>query len=157
MMRRNLIALAAAGIVFGTPSMPANAQVFIDPDSPTAKEYAIPLEGARQDAASGSGDDLPIEQGERSAPLFGEGVEAQKESAKSTRRNGISSARQNGGSSSSGIESDGTGTTSAGAGRSFVATVPQGGFSETATIGAVAFSVLLLGGVVGSIVRRRDI
>jgi outer membrane murein-binding lipoprotein Lpp len=37
-----------------------------------------------------------------------------------------------------------------------VATVPQGGFSDTLTIGAVALSVLLLGGVIGSIARRRS-
>ena len=36
------------------------------------------------------------------------------------------------------------------------ASVPDGGLGSSAVIGAVALSVLLLGGVIGSIARRRS-
>ena len=51
---------------------PAWAQedgVFVDPDSPAAKEYALPLEQARREAGGGSQG-----AGADAAPLFGEGV-----------------------------------------------------------------------------------
>jgi hypothetical protein len=44
----------------------------VDPDSPSGSEYQIPLEGARDDAAPGGS--KPKRPGERSAPLFGEGL-----------------------------------------------------------------------------------
>ena len=49
---------------------PARAQeegVFVDPDSPAGKEYAIPFEAARRGVA-------PERDGRTSPPLFGEGV-----------------------------------------------------------------------------------
>jgi hypothetical protein len=47
--------------------------VFFDPDSPAGKEYALPLDQARDEAAGVGKSDGPA--GER-APLFGEGVSA---------------------------------------------------------------------------------
>jgi hypothetical protein len=58
---------------------PAAAQeggVFVDPDSPAGKEYAIPLEEARRQAAGGGGDGPSSGQ-----PLFGEGIERAEGSA----------------------------------------------------------------------------
>jgi hypothetical protein len=50
----------------------ANAKgVFFDPDSPAGKEYALPLDQARDEAAGVGKSDGPA--GEK-APLFGEGV-----------------------------------------------------------------------------------
>jgi|SRR5829696_7351368 len=51
---------------------PAAAQedgVFVDPDSPAGKEYAIPLDEARREAAGGGG------AGRAGQPLFGAGIE----------------------------------------------------------------------------------
>jgi hypothetical protein len=52
----------------------AHAQVFIDPDSPTGKEYEIPFEAVRRGAQPGSDPSAPIAQGERNAAPFGEGI-----------------------------------------------------------------------------------
>jgi hypothetical protein len=48
--------------------------VTIDPDSPSAREYEIPLESARRDAEPGRDRRTPVQQGERGAPLFGAGI-----------------------------------------------------------------------------------
>jgi hypothetical protein len=67
-------ACAAAGLAcFAGPAGSAVAQgseVFVDPDSPAGKEYALPLEAARQDAARGS----PRRTGSERAPPFGAGI-----------------------------------------------------------------------------------
>ncbi|HXR29817.1 MAG TPA: hypothetical protein VN752_01585 [Solirubrobacterales bacterium] len=49
----------------------AKEEVFFDPDSPAGKEYALPLDQARDEAAGVGKSDGPA--GEK-APLFGEGV-----------------------------------------------------------------------------------
>ena len=72
------LALAAIGLGSGT----AHAQdVFIDPDSPSGKEYAIPLESARRGADPGREPGAKVVQGQRSSPLFGAGVTARSASA----------------------------------------------------------------------------
>ena len=48
--------------------------VEIDPDSPSGREYDIPLESARRDAQPGREHGAPVEQGERESPLFGAGI-----------------------------------------------------------------------------------
>ena len=69
---------AVIAFLIGLLALPAAAQaqgrgVFVDPESPAGKEYAIPLEEARRQAApgvesrSGGGDAGP--------PLFGYGIE----------------------------------------------------------------------------------
>jgi hypothetical protein len=68
-----LAALAAfVPAAFATPAVAQDDEVFIDPDSPTGREYEIPLERARRDASSAtpSGDYRA-----RTAPLFGEGID----------------------------------------------------------------------------------
>jgi hypothetical protein len=69
--RAALVAL----VVFAGTAEPVSAQVFIDPDSPTAKEYEIPLESVRRGAQPGTDPSAPISQGERSAAPFGEGID----------------------------------------------------------------------------------
>ena len=159
--KRKLIVLAASGVALAAPLDPAAAQVFVDPGSPSGKEYAIPLEEARREASTGGGD-FPVEQGERSAPLFGEGVGEESAGAGDGANRGgdgtppasggekqRGSAGQGGGSDGGGVEQALRGTNTVGA------AVPQGGAGSAATIGIVALSVLLLGGVIGSIARRR--
>jgi hypothetical protein len=68
---QRLIPLIAALLAVSLPAV-ATAQddgVTVDPDSPTGKEYAIPLERARQEAAGARGSGAET-------PLFGEGVSA---------------------------------------------------------------------------------
>ncbi len=157
MMRRKLIALTAAGIALGTTA-PADAQVFVDPGSPSGKEYGIPLEDARREASEGGNDEL-VPQGDRSAPIFGEGVGPDKPEDAGKKEAGDDNPGP-GGSEGQGddtIKDAGGGDVgSIDSSRTVVATVPQGGFSDTLTIGAVTLSVLLLGGVIGSIARRRS-
>jgi hypothetical protein len=163
MEARKLIVLTAAAFALGVPADPAGAQVFVDPGSPSAKEYAIPLEDARREASGGSDD--PVVQGERSAPIFGEGVgddSSPGSGAGGTTDEPSSSGGNTGGGSDrpgdsgSGSQKSGQAATAVAATRPVGATIPQGGLGSTATIGALALSVLLLGGVIGSIARRRS-
>jgi hypothetical protein len=152
MTRRRLI--AAAAVVAAVPAAPAGAQVHVDHDSPTGKEYAIPLESARREASSGANGstDIQSQTGDATtsapAPLFGQGI---GDSPKASHRGGQPTSR--GKRSTSG----GATVDTAIAGTHTVrATVPGGDAKSTLTIGALALSVLLLGGVIGSIARRRQ-
>lgn len=143
-LRRTLILLSLAVALPVTPAA-AQSGVVIDDDSPTGKEYAIPLEAARRDAAGQTSGGTP---GSAStAPLFGEGVGDSGKDAK-----GGSRPKASGGASQ---QSSHTESATVQAGRTAAATVPEGGIGSTLTIVAVALSVLLLGGVIGSIARRR--
>ena len=66
--------LVAVGVALSAPSAFAQEEgVTLDPGSPTAKEYALPIEQARRDAG-GEGGRATTQAGERAVPLFGEGV-----------------------------------------------------------------------------------
>lgn len=69
--RRTVLPLACLVMASFVP--PAQAQVFVDPDSPTGREYDIPLERARRDASSTPSSGEPYRS--RTAPLFGEGID----------------------------------------------------------------------------------
>jgi hypothetical protein len=73
-----------AAVVFAVGAPHAGAQepepgVTIDPDSPSSREYDIPLENARRNAQPGRDRDTPVPQGQRVAPLFGEGISSPDE------------------------------------------------------------------------------
>ena len=74
-MRRALLTSTLIAL-FACPAAHAQKGVTVDPDSPAAKEYALPVEAARQ-AATGrkrpAGRSQPQAAAEP-APLFGEGV-----------------------------------------------------------------------------------
>ncbi len=66
-----LLAIAVVLALLVPSQQRASAKgVFFDPDSPAGKEYALPLDQAREEAAGGKSDGPA---GKR-APLFGEGV-----------------------------------------------------------------------------------
>src|SRR4029078_6878430 len=68
-------ALGLAGLTFALGTAPAVAQepvVFIDPGSPSAKEYALPFESERRQADPGTPQGAAIPQGQRVSPAFGE-------------------------------------------------------------------------------------
>jgi hypothetical protein len=70
--RLNLKRLALIALLLAVAAPPVAAQqdgVFVDPDSPAGKEYAVPIDQARGEAAGG-GEAAPGEE-----PLFGEGIE----------------------------------------------------------------------------------
>lgn len=66
-----LLAGAVALALLIPPQQRAMAKgVFFDPDSPAGKEYALPLDQAREEAVGGKSDGPAG----KKAPLFGEGV-----------------------------------------------------------------------------------
>jgi hypothetical protein len=89
--------LVLVALVFLVAAPPAAAQedgVFVDPESPAGKEYAVPIDQARGEAAGG---------GNRSAgeePLFGEGIEragaspGNEESGEGARRKGQAASKR---------------------------------------------------------------
>ncbi len=154
--RRTLITLAVAAV--GLPAGSASAQdgVVVDPSSPSGKEYAIPLDAARRDAAPGgqnSGGDS------QSAPLFGEGVgdsQADETIAAGSKPRSEGESRQRKSRSEGTPEPEAkTAEPKLRPARPVAAALPDGDASSTLTVVAVALSVLLLGGVIGSIARRR--
>lgn len=69
-----MLLIASAAIFFGLGTgVAAAAEVHFDPDGPAAKEYALPLDQAREEGAGAGESDGPA--GEK-APLFGAGVAA---------------------------------------------------------------------------------
>lgn len=160
-MRRTLMSL----LLIVAAAAPASAQtgVVVDPDSPPGKEYAIPLESVREGAAPsgpqsdgaatkaplfgvGVGDDEPVVRADSSPQPDGGGT-----TQRATRRPGSATGAGDGSAAAEGSESQ-----SVRGGRPVAAAVPEGGTGSTLTIAAVALSVLLLGGVIGSIARRRS-
>lgn len=157
MALRRLIPLAAVlavALTFAAPAGARSGAVTVDPDSPSGKEYAIPLESARRAATKGT-DDGPgsASQGQRSAPLFGEGVGGAPAGGGSKPGSSHAQLPQR---TSRRSAAGAAGRDAVAGARPVRATVPAGGAGSVLTIGAVAVSVLLLGAVLGSIARRRS-
>ena len=164
-MRRALLITAAIWL----SAAPAMAQqddgVFVDPDSPTAKEYAIPLDAARRQASGGN----PSPSGGGAAtpaPRFGEGVgDEQAATGASGGGNGGStggSASGSGNATGSGTENgSGSSTSSTGSGRppSVAASRPGapsgGGVGTTLMVIGGGAGLLLVGAGAGYALRRR--
>jgi len=163
-MSRLRVVLPATILLSLATAAPAVAQdegVTIDPNSPSAKEYAIPLENERRQADPTQAAGGRIQQGSRSSPLFGEGIEP-------TGRDGTTQG--GGGAAASGSGTAGTtardGRTSPGKSvtQATAAEVlrarsnpgaPAGSIDTMLIIGGVAAAVLALGGGAGLWLRRR--
>lgn len=141
---------------------PAGAQedgVFIDPDSPSAKEYDLPFESERRQADPGQNPSDGIVQGERDSPLFGAGIgSGDEEEGGTTKSRSEERGDGAGGGSSSSKQLEvardddddavlRAATSNPGA--------PDGGIGVPLTIGGLAVGVLMLGGVAGLLLRRR--
>ena len=143
-----LCALAVAA----PAAVAAEDEIFVDPGSPSAKEYALPIESAREQAASeGRGTSA----GTKEAPLFGEGVGADGaggggSDAGGSGGDGAAAKRDGRTARSQAAESDGGTPATARA----QAASPDGGMGTIAILGAGA-GVLLLGGAIGLVLRRR--
>lgn len=66
-----LVAIVVASAVVAPVALGQEDEVFVDPGSPSGKEYELPIDRARQQA----GTSTKKGSGSRRAPLFGEGVD----------------------------------------------------------------------------------
>jgi len=141
---------AVVGAVLLFPSAPSAQEegVYIDPDSPAGREYAVPAEEARRDAGgadNGRGDN---------APLFGEGVSGDDDGSGSSQDAGKPTNSQgtgDGGAGTSGSGPAASSTSKQDLERLAATTDDSGGNTTPLFIG---IAVLLLG-VTGGIVARR--
>jgi hypothetical protein len=76
MRRLWLVPFVAVVLGFAAPAYAAQDGIFVDPDTPAGKEYAIPLDQARQEAVGeSSGTRISAGSAQASAgALFGEGI-----------------------------------------------------------------------------------
>jgi hypothetical protein len=161
-------ATVAAALVVATPAAAQDPGVFIDPESPTAKEYALPLENERRLADPSTPSDAAVPQGQRVSPAFGEGIAPAGSdggggsATSASGAGGSSSARSGGGGASGGSAGSGAGD----ADRAAAATVraatanpgaPGGDASDTLVIAGGALAVLVLGAGAGLFLRRRRV
>lgn len=161
-MLRSLLALMCAFTVIASVAVApvAVAQedgVTVDPGSPSGKEYALPIDRARAQAAKsgGSGSDA------QKAPIFGEGVDGDGAGPTAGRRGSAAdrgSSASGRGSGPDDLESGGSGSSddsaSANDRRLLRAQAAEGGLGIGASIGA-GIGILLIGGLIGLWLRRR--
>jgi hypothetical protein len=150
-IKRAACGCAALATVAGTPGL-ALAQgegVHVDPNSPAGKEYALPLEEARRNAApSGQGSAGATDSGN---PLFGAGITRDG----SDRGEDLAAGAGGGGNGESGDGAAG-GSVPGGreAARAAIPAVQQGGdVSSGLLTGLIALGVLICGGAIGLVVR----
>ena len=156
MFRGLLLILCALAL-----AMPAAAgaadEIFVDPGSPSGKEYALPIDSARKQAA---GDARGPSSRTKGTPLFGEGVGDRDAGGAGGGGGGGSDDGGGGGGATKGSgdkadaerdDADGGTPVTARA----QAASPDGGAGTIAIIGAGA-GVLLLGAAIGLILRRRS-
>ena len=143
-----------ASLLLAAPASAQEDGVFIDPDSPSAKEYSLPLESERRQADPEQEPSAGIVQGERSSPIFGTGIVRGDESERA--RSGSRSTQDDGPDSSRG------GRAAAGRarcrdrrGRDIESRAARRRHRRALIIGGVAVGVLLLGGLAGLLLRRR--
>lgn len=132
-------------------------EVQVDPESPSGREYALPVDSARSQASKGSGSRRSAAQ---AAPLFGEGVQSGSSSS-----SGSDSRQADKAASKRGASDDADEAAGASSAPRRVATAspdtlraqaaaPDGGSSLLIIIG-VGAGVLLAGGLTGLALRRR--
>jgi hypothetical protein len=152
-MRLRAPALLAAAVLLlqAAPALAQDGGVFIDPGSPSAKEYGIPLETARRQANPGADPNAPIPQGAPVSPLFGEGISGSTARTKPG-RDGFGSGGAEGGGPSGSSSSVTPPQVIQAAGNPGT---PSGATSTPVVVGGIALGVLLLSGGTGLLLRRR--
>ncbi|MDX6666521.1 MAG: hypothetical protein QOG68_2727 [Solirubrobacteraceae bacterium] len=157
-------ATALSVLAFCAPAFADNTAT-VETGGPGNTEYAIPLQSARQDAAGGSS--KGAHKGQSKAPLFGVGVKSSQPAA-GTATTTTPAAATTTHSKPRSKRSGHKRRTKASRHRknrsapvilptAAPASAPAGNGSTSATIGGLAVAVLLLGGVLGSIARRRRV
>jgi hypothetical protein len=166
---RVLIAALATLLCTAPATIAQEEGVFVDPGSPTGKEYALPLDSARREAdPSGGGTSAAP----GTAPLFGAGIVASSASANATdgqdagSTSGTSGTEATGGA---GGAAEAPAAKSAGSDTEVPASkeaeavveaatrnpgAPSGGLSAPAVVALLAAGVLLAGGLAGVVIRR---
>jgi hypothetical protein len=170
-VRGSRTSFVAIGLALLSP-VAASAQsegVIVDPESPSAKQYALPLESARRQADPG-GDGQVVPPGARAtgtgaAPLFGDGIasasRAEKRSSSGSAAGTSNSTRgtagESNGSSASGSGSSGSSGSSS-AVRAAVSNpgAPSDDIGSTLLIAGGASVLLAIGGLTGFLLRRRS-
>ncbi len=125
-------------------------QVFVDPDSPSGREYELPIDRARERAAPKT-QKQRRSPGTRDAPLFGAGVEA--DDAGTTPPQAPREPSGAGDRTTDDVAAE-RAAAGAAAERRAQAAAPDGVTGLAAVLGAGA-GVLLVGGLVGLLLRRR--
>lgn len=145
-------ALAAGGLSTAQPAAALEPGVHIDPGSPAAKEYALPVTQARRTGADGGSGASAAARGESSETLFGAGIEPRRPGGSSNARAPRSATDAAGAASPAA-----TGTTAA------LPVVVQHAADTSADPGGSSLLVLLAGAVAvlalgwfGGIVLRRS-
>jgi hypothetical protein len=155
-MLRGLLLLVCALALTAPVAAAQPDQIFVDPGSPSGKEYALPVESARQQAAKGA---PQRSSSAPPAPLFGEGVGGGSSAGQGGSSAGGGDANGNGGGGGANGDADGGTPAAPGAGAhaptlKAQAVTADGGLGPAAVIG-VGAGVLLLGGATGVLLRRR--
>lgn len=167
--------LSAALLAFVLLVAPADAQdreggLQVDPESPSGREYALPEDQARRDAAPGPGaggadgggaGGSAGSPGSDAPPLFGAGVEPAGSTPSESGSQGSDRAAAGGGSGATGDRSPPPGGGRAGPTAKLPVGVvdaqasPDGGTEDLLLIGGGAAALLLAAAGVGLVVRRR--
>lgn len=160
-MRRAKLALLV--LLAAAPGSTAQAQdeIFVDPESPAGKEYAIPLDRARREA-SGVGSSSPRGDSTRPGSLFGAGIS--RRGGAGDRAGQRSSASPNGGRTVPQDGRESPGESAGGAGGDLdarrrgpapaVSSASAPGGNALLTGGGIALGVLVAGGVIGVLLRQ---
>jgi hypothetical protein len=148
---RALVLLLCAAAALPTVAVAQDDEIFVDPDSPSGKEYALPIDRAREQGASqarrsgGAG-------GGREAPLFGEGVRGDRAAA-ATAASGAARSEADGAAKDAPARPAAEGN--APVDRTTQAAAPEGSGGLVAVAGA-GIGVVLLGVLAGLWLRRRS-
>jgi hypothetical protein len=153
-VRSAICILAGLALFAGAGEAAAQSDgVVVDPESPAGKEYALPLDKARQDVAPTPGagtDGSDGTNGSDDTPLFGAGI---------TKRNGAQDQGRQGGEGSDargqgdGEEGGDNGADVAARSVTAAASASGSGLSSGWITALVAFGVLLVGGIAGLSLR----
>jgi hypothetical protein len=145
----------------------AQAKVHVDPNSAPGKEYEVPLDRARGDAASGTnpggggggpGQPPSGDAGQAPAPAFGVGISPKSSGGHDDGKQGSDGGAGqtgSGGSSESGDTPGGPAATGGTQVAVQTAGSSEGGIGSTLAFSALGVGTLLLGTAVGLVLRRR--
>jgi len=149
-----MLLAAAVALALLAPSQPRAAEkgVFFDPDTPAGKEYALPLDQAREEAAGIGKSDGPSG---KKAPLFGEGVSGRGSGPGAGGGSGGSGPNGNGTSAAAGNGAGGQGQVSQRRGATVAATAAISSADDYALSSAILWvaAIVALGGIAALALR----
>ena len=154
MIRTGLFTVFAC-LILAAPAVAQEDGVFVDPDSPAGKEYAIPLEEARRHGAGGGAPGA-------GQPLFGAGIERAPSATESGEaRGGAGGSASGGGGGKARGNGEGADNRSSSANdsdqdfrRSAAVKAAAGGSSDGLLTAAIVALVLAAGLLAGVALRR---